>query len=65
MGFSKGLIEIMKHDEKDNLPSSFKYFYNIIADQIKENKDLDTSKEKDIKIVEIIKYFAKYFNKLI
>jgi hypothetical protein len=65
MGFSKGLIEIMKHDEKDNLPSSFKYFYNIIADMIKENKNLDTSKEKDIKIVEIIKDFAKYFNKLI
>lgn len=65
MGFSKGLIEIMKHDEKDNLPSSLKHFYNLVSDQIKDNKNIDTSKEKDMKIVEVIKDFAKYFNKLI
>lgn len=65
MGFSKGLIEIMKHEEKDNLPASLKYFYNLIADQIKGNKNIDSSKEKNLKIVEVIKNFAKYFNKLI
>lgn len=65
MGFSKGLVEINKNEYKENLPSSVKYFYNLITEKSKINIDFLNGEKSKIKIVNIIKEFIKYLNKLV
>ncbi len=64
IGFTKSIKAVYNSEKNDQLPSSFKSFFNLISDwcKSKDKKIGDKEYPQDLEIVNIVNKFIKDFN---